>query len=78
MARATPALSTTSSRGLRDDPNGPRLDVSKDIISKLGKRVTFLADAEKPIGINSSRSLTRRGNQGRQGGCRRYSPSHGK
>jgi hypothetical protein len=45
-------------KGLRDDPNGPRLDVGKDIISKLGKRVTLLADAEKPIGINSSRSLT--------------------
>ena len=33
-------------KGLRDDPNGPRLDVGKDIIGKLGKRVTLLADAK--------------------------------
>jgi hypothetical protein len=44
-------------KGLRDDPNGPQVDVSKEVIGRLGQRVTLITDARKPIGPHSDRSL---------------------
>jgi len=44
-------------RGLRDDPNGPQVDVSKEIISRLGRRIHLLLDTQKPIGPTSVQSL---------------------
>lgn len=34
---------------LKDDPHGPRVDLRKDLIQQLGKRVTFFADYRLPI-----------------------------
>ena len=44
-------------KGLRDDPNGPQVDVAKEIIGRLGRRVTLVIDNAKPIGLYSVRSL---------------------
>jgi hypothetical protein len=44
-------------KGMRDDPNGPQIDVAKDIIGRLGRRVSVLVDTAKPIGPFSARSL---------------------
>src|SRR5262249_55251786 len=38
-------------KGLRDDPNGPQVDIEKDLIAKLGTRVTLFGDTEKPLGL---------------------------
>jgi hypothetical protein len=44
-------------KGLRDDPNGPQVDVAKELIGRLGRRVTIVVDTAKPIGLYSVRSL---------------------
>ncbi len=44
-------------KGLRDDPNGPQVDVAKEIIGRLGQRATLVVDNAKPIGLYSVRSL---------------------
>jgi hypothetical protein len=44
-------------KGLRDDPNGPQVDVTKDVIGKLGQRVTVVTDTVQPIDLYSSRTL---------------------
>jgi hypothetical protein len=44
-------------KGLRDDPNGPQIDVGKEVIGRLGQRISILVDTEKPIGPSSTRSL---------------------
>lgn len=44
-------------KDLRDDPCGPRVDVPKDVIGRLGKRVTWLADVETPNGPAANRML---------------------
>jgi hypothetical protein len=44
-------------KGLRDDPNGPQIDVNKEVIGRLGRRVSVLVDTAKPIGPFSARSL---------------------
>lgn len=40
-----------------DDPNGPRLDLEKDLIAKLGKRITILTSYKLPIAVDSERTL---------------------
>ncbi|HZZ27285.1 MAG TPA: hypothetical protein VFE46_04695 [Pirellulales bacterium] len=42
---------------LRDDPDGPRVDVSKELVAHLGARVTIISDYELPIGPKSERKV---------------------
>ena len=43
--------------GMRDDPNGPQIDIEKDLIGNLGSRVTILSDYQLPITTKSERML---------------------
>ncbi len=40
---------------LKEDPDGPQIDVQKDLIACLGKRITLLSDYATPIGPESER-----------------------
>ena len=40
---------------LKEDPDGPQIDVEADLIACLGKRVTLIGDYEEPIDIDSDR-----------------------
>jgi hypothetical protein len=42
---------------LRDDPEGPRIDMEKDLIAHLGSRATILSDNEFPIGPKCERKV---------------------
>ena len=42
---------------LKSDPNGPRIDLRKDLIDHMGKRVSFFADYRMPITPTSERWL---------------------
>ncbi|MHB9046492.1 MAG: hypothetical protein ACYC35_11170 [Pirellulales bacterium] len=44
-------------QSLKDDPNGPQLDLRKDLVRHLGKRVTILTDYVQPITTASERKL---------------------
>jgi hypothetical protein len=41
---------------LRDDPNGPKVDLVKDLIYNLGQRCTFIVDHKEPITTTCERS----------------------
>ena len=40
---------------LKEDPDGPQIDVESDLIACLGKRIVLLGDYEEPIDIDSDR-----------------------
>ena len=42
---------------LKNDPQGPRVDIPKDLIANLGSRVTIVTDFQLPIGPKSERLL---------------------
>src|SRR6185295_3397640 len=42
---------------MHDDPNGPQIDVRKDLIGKLGSRATVISDYKLPITPKSERML---------------------
>jgi hypothetical protein len=42
---------------MRDDPNGPQIDIERDLIGNLGSRITILSDYELPITTKSERML---------------------
>lgn len=42
---------------LRDDPDGPKVDVEKNLVAKLGHRVTIIADNTLPITPKSERKV---------------------
>ncbi|HTQ39505.1 MAG TPA: hypothetical protein VMJ32_10780 [Pirellulales bacterium] len=42
---------------LRDDPDGPRIDIGKELVAHLGSRVTVISDDELPIGPKSERKV---------------------
>lgn len=42
---------------IRDDPNGPGIDVRKDLIAHIGNRATILIDYQLPITTTSERML---------------------
>ena len=44
-------------KSLKDDPNGPRIDLRADLFVHLGKRVTVLSDYQVPITTTSERLL---------------------
>jgi hypothetical protein len=44
-------------QGLRDDPNGPMIDLEKELIRHLGQRVSMLTDYQLPITTTSERLL---------------------
>ncbi len=44
-------------KGLRDDPNGPQLDVAKEIIGRLGQRVDLVVQSTKPVVPNGACSV---------------------
>ena len=42
---------------LRDDPNGPQIDLREDLVAHLGQRVSILSDYQLPITTTSERLL---------------------
>lgn len=44
-------------QSLKEDPNGPQLDLRKDLITFLGQRVSMITDYELPITTTSERLL---------------------
>ena len=42
---------------MRDAKDGPRVDIEKDLVGNLGRRVTLITDYETPIGPKSERWL---------------------
>jgi hypothetical protein len=42
---------------LRDDPEGPCVDIGKDLVAHLGNRITIISDNELPIGPKSERKV---------------------
>lgn len=40
---------------LKEDPDGPQIDVEKDLVDCLGSRVTVISDYAEPIGVESER-----------------------
>jgi hypothetical protein len=42
---------------LRDDPNGPQIDLRNDLVAHLGGRATILTDVETPITPHSQRRI---------------------
>ncbi|MGD9645274.1 MAG: hypothetical protein AB7U73_06145 [Pirellulales bacterium] len=46
---------TEVKESLRDDPNGPRIDLENDLVNQLGQRVTAIIDYHMPITPSSER-----------------------
>ncbi len=44
-------------RGLKEDPNGPRIDLRRELVSQLGPRISVLTDYQLPITVTSERLL---------------------
>jgi hypothetical protein len=42
---------------LRDDPDGPRVDIEKHIVAYLNNRITIISDCDVPIGPKSERKV---------------------
>ncbi len=42
---------------MKDDPNGPRIDIQEEFVAHLADRVTFLTDYKQPITTKSERWL---------------------
>src|SRR5262249_39288300 len=42
---------------LKTDPQGPQVDIEKDLVGNLGSRVTVITDYQLPIGPKSERLL---------------------
>ncbi len=42
---------------LRDDPDGPKVDIAKNLIAYLGDRATIISDCEVPVGPKSERKV---------------------
>jgi hypothetical protein len=40
---------------LKEDPDGPQIDVEQDLVSRLGKRITVISDFIEPLGTDSER-----------------------
>ena len=40
---------------LKEDPDGPQIDVEADLIACLGKKITLIGDFEEPIDVESDR-----------------------
>jgi len=40
---------------LKEDPDGPQIDVEQDLIACLGRRVSFFSDTVEPLGTDSER-----------------------
>lgn len=51
-----PNVWTDVKDSLRDDPNGPGLDIVKDLVAHLGSRVTMLADYTSPTTLDCERN----------------------
>lgn len=47
---------TDVKESLRDDPNGPGIDLVKDLVDHLGQRATFIVDHQLPISPTCERS----------------------
>ena len=44
-------------RGMKEDPNGPQIDLREELIQQLGQRVTMITDYKLPITTSSERLL---------------------
>jgi hypothetical protein len=40
---------------LKEDPDGPQIDVEKDLVAALGQRVSVVSDYVEPLGVESER-----------------------
>ena len=40
---------------LKEDPDGPQIDVEEDLVARLGKRLTVISDSVEPIDVESER-----------------------
>jgi hypothetical protein len=47
----------TSMEGIEQDPYGPQVNVRKEFVGHMGKRVTLLTDFSTPVSVNNERSL---------------------
>jgi hypothetical protein len=47
----------TTLDGLKNDPDGPQVDIRKNLVAQLGERITLLTDNHLPIDIKSERLL---------------------
>ncbi|MEX2175393.1 MAG: hypothetical protein WD872_13610 [Pirellulaceae bacterium] len=43
--------------GLKTDPNGPMIDIRRELVDQLGERATILADVKTPIDLKSERLI---------------------
>ena len=50
-------MGRSASEGLKEDPNGPQIDLRADLIKHLGRRVSMLTDYQLPITTTSERLL---------------------
>jgi hypothetical protein len=42
---------------LRDDPDGPKVDIAKNLVPYIGDRATLISDCEVPVGPRSERKV---------------------
>ncbi|HEY2411712.1 MAG TPA: hypothetical protein VGI40_05695 [Pirellulaceae bacterium] len=47
----------TSMEGIEQDPYGPQVNVRKEFVGHMGKRVTLITDYSTPVSVNNERSL---------------------
>jgi hypothetical protein len=47
----------TSMEGIEQDPYGPQVNVRKEFVGHMGKRVTFLTDFSLPVSVDNERSI---------------------
>jgi hypothetical protein len=47
----------TSMEGIEQDPYGPQVNVRKEFVGHMGKRITFLTDFSLPVSVDNERSI---------------------
>jgi hypothetical protein len=47
----------TSMEGIEQDPYGPQVNVRKEFVGHMGRRVTFITDFSTPVSVDNERSL---------------------
>jgi hypothetical protein len=57
VGQGEPGVWEETKQSLKDDPNGPQIDLRKELIEHLGQRVSMLTDYQLPITTSSERLL---------------------
>jgi hypothetical protein len=47
----------TSMEGIEQDPYGPQVNVRKEFVGHMGRRITFITDFSTPVSVDNERSL---------------------